>query len=57
VPFQKLGTGLTTRIVRKPSLLERLYGEVVVPRNVLGELAKVSGNAEILRDADWLSVK
>lgn len=39
------------------SLLEMLYGEVVIPRKVLDELAKMLGNAEIVKDAAWLSVK
>lgn len=39
------------------SLLEMLYEEVVIPEKVLDELAKVSGHAEIVKDAAWLSVK
>ncbi|WP_373513728.1 DUF3368 domain-containing protein [Persicitalea sp.] len=52
-------TSIITNLIQldQLSLLEKLYGEVVIPKRVLIELAKIPEQAEIIENTQWLSIQ
>ncbi len=52
-------TSIITNLIQLDhlSLLEKLYGEIVIPKRVFDELAKIPGQAVIVQNIPWLSIK
>lgn len=52
-------TSIITNLIQlgQLSLLEKLYGKIVLPAKVLDELARVSGQVELVKDAPWIAIK
>ncbi len=51
-------TSILTNLIQlgQLSLLKKLYGEIVIPKMVLDELAKVGEQAKIVEKISWISI-
>ena len=51
-------TSVITNLIQLDSLslLNQLFGRIVIPQKVFGELAKVPGQVEIIEQTDWIEI-